>query len=616
MTPFPIPGPVASSAGDDVPASFPVPADAPHAPEPASSPPPLERRRAGGPKAMAIVRRLKALLKELNITVYQLSQLTSRPPFGKGTRSHIRDAFYAELESGQTPDIHQVAALARITGYRFIDWMTLFGYDVSALLSLQLRFHGERTVLLPTAVYDPLAMLPWVRRIDTTVELDRAQPLDALIDAIGYEPIGALERLNRRHYLYARVGRRDDMVRSRLAAGSIVRVDPSQTTVAPVGGLHRPIYLVQHLGGLSCCYVEQLDDDHVVLLPDDGATRVMRCRLGVEAVVLGTVDTELRRLPCGPDEAPPPPREKLQAPHRLHLFDPDAERRAGPGGFARIARERVGICFREAQTITRHLARLYDDKNYNVALGSLSDAETQNLLPRHIPKILSLCVVYGMDLWQYLRAGGVPVDELNGRPIPPQFLSDDPRTPDAARVPSTAVESSSTMAQATETIVSRLGDVPFFLLSSMTQVIGQDPLTLDDVFLWGPRERPLHPMLAGAVLLVVNRRQRRVPDAGVRQPSTHRLLYLIRLPSGQLVAGMCALDGDVLMVQPHNMARTPVLAYHTRDVEVVGRITAVVRSTSNGNGHAKAAAAGAPEPADTSRPRGESPGATMTTQSL
>ena len=32
-------------------------------------------------------------------------------------------------------------------------------------------------------------------------------------------------------------------------------------------------------------------------------------------------------------------------------------------------------------------------------------------LPRHIAKIISLCVVYGIDFWQFMQAGGTQVDD-------------------------------------------------------------------------------------------------------------------------------------------------------------------------------------------------------------
>jgi hypothetical protein len=52
---------------------------------------------------------------------------------------------------------------------------------------------------------------------------------------------------------------------------------------------------------------------------------------------------------------------------------------------------------------------------------------------------------------------------------------------------------------------------------------------------------------------------------------------------------MCALDGEVLLVHPHNTARAPVLTFHAQDVEVIGRIGAVLRQIGNGNGNGESA---------------------------
>src|SRR5262249_17469644 len=139
--------------------------------------PPSPGARERDRKPSSRVRRLKSFLESLDLTMYHVSQVTARPPFGKGTRAHIRDAFYAELDSGQTPDLPQVAALAKITGHRFIDWLALFGYHVADVLKLQLEFLTDRTVLLPNVLYDPLVMMPWVRRLDPHADLDHTQPL-------------------------------------------------------------------------------------------------------------------------------------------------------------------------------------------------------------------------------------------------------------------------------------------------------------------------------------------------------------------------------------------------------------------------------------------------------
>jgi len=541
-----------------------------------SVPVPRQNRVPGEPideKAANISRRLKVFLRSLGMTVYQISQLTARPPFGKGTRAYIRDALYAEIESGQMPDINQLAALAKLTGYRLVDWLTLFGYHVDDILRLQLELHTEHTILLPGTIYDSLVLTPWIRQFDAEADLGRTQSLVTLIDGLGHAPLGTLDHLNRRRFLYARVGRRDDMMRPRIIAGSIVRVDPTRTTVQP---RTRSMYLVQHHGGLSCCYVEQQDDQHLILLPDEISPRVMRCRTGTEATILGAIDLELRQFQETWPNLSKPARVERHNGH-AKLSDPMTKRIDGAGVYARVMRERIGVSFREAQNMTHQIAKYFDDPRYKIALGSLSDAETCDQLPRHISKIFSLCIAYSMDLWEYLRAGGLQVDELNGAPIPRPFLHDEDATAHSAHL--TPIVLGPDQNQATESVIQRLGEVPFFLLQSLESIIRQEQLSLDDVYIWGRRDLVLHPLLKGALLLLVNRRQRRVPDSRAHLSLVERPLFLIRTPDKRYLAGMCAVDGGTVLVQPHSRSLMPVLTYPARDVVVIGRISAVLRAT-------------------------------------
>jgi hypothetical protein len=545
---------------------------------PAGTPASFADSRTPEVKTAGISQRVKMFLRSLDRTIYQMSQATSRPPFGKGTRAYIRDAFYAEIDAGQMPDIHQVAALARITGYRLIDWLTLFGYRIDEVMRLQIELQRERTVLLPSTLYDPLRALPWVRRLDPDIDFRRTQPVATVIEALTYLSLGIVDRFKRRRVLYARVGRRDDMMWPHIGAGSIVRVDPSQTRIAPVGG-KRAVYLVQHIGGLCCSYVERLDDQYILLLPEDNGSSAIRYRVGTEAAIIGTIDLELRPLQPSPIDVAAFPRERSRNMSRIRPLDPESEDQSGPGVFVRTARERAGICFREAHALTRYFAAHFDDEHYSIALGSLSDVEAYDALPRHIPKILSLCIVYGMDLWRYLRAGGITLDALDGMPIPEEFLKD--KDCDAGESKSVHHPNGFEV-KALENVTAWLGDVPAFLLRSIGTIIGHDKLSLDDLYLWGGEERATHLVLQGAVLIFVNRRQRRIPEVRQRLILAERPLFLIRTATGQLTAGMCSIDGDMLLIYPHNPARSPVLSFRAQDTEVIGRISAVLRSIGTG----------------------------------
>ena len=513
-------------------------------------------------KAASIPRRLRAFLRSLGMTVYQISQMSARPLFGKGTRAYIRDALYAEIESGQMPDIHQLAAMAKLTGYRLVDWLTLFGYNVDDILRLQLELHRERTVVLPSTIYDPLALLPWIRQLSTSFNLERAHSLMSVIDAIGYVSLGELDQLNRRRFLYARVGQRD-LMRPSLVAGSVVRVDPTRTTVAPNGGL-RPLYLVRHLGGLSCCYVDLQDDQYVILLPDDDVYRVMRCRIGTEAIILGMIDLELRLLQGALPDLSAPQREERHN-GRARLSDPLTER--GAGAYARAMRERIRVSFREAQAITRRVAAHFEDDRYEIALGSLSDAETYDGLPRNISRIFSLCIAYCMDLWEYLRAGGVAVDELTAR----RFLDSSFAMRTGTQTAPRRSRSPRHQARTRRPRPRRTPGRSAFLPAAINRIDNQPGTPLArDMYIWSNGEPVFHPVLDRAMLLFVNRRQHRVPDLRSR-PAPGRAAAFPHPRARQALSGRDLRPRRRrLLVCPHSTSRMPVLAYPARDVVVIG----------------------------------------------
>jgi hypothetical protein len=55
---------------------------------------------------------------------------------------------------------------------------------------------------------------------------------------------------------------------------------------------------------------------------------------------------------------------------------------------------------------------------YSIGLGLLSDYEAMNRLPRHIAKIISLCIVYCLDIRELLEAAGVYIDDSSKMPLP------------------------------------------------------------------------------------------------------------------------------------------------------------------------------------------------------
>ena len=50
-------------------------------------------------------------------------------------------------------------------------------------------------------------------------------------------------------------------------------------------------------------------------------------------------------------------------------------------------------------------------------LGLLSDYEAMNKVPRHVAKIMTLCIIYGLHFCELLKAGGIYIDDSDKVPL-------------------------------------------------------------------------------------------------------------------------------------------------------------------------------------------------------
>jgi hypothetical protein len=54
-------------------------------------------------------------------------------------------------------------------------------------------------------------------------------------------------------------------------------------------------------------------------------------------------------------------------------------------------------------------------------------------------------------------------------------------------------------------------------------------------------------------------------------------MFLVQEPSGEFLSGVCSVDRGVLTVQPRLQTPTLLARFPARDVDVIGRITGVMR---------------------------------------
>jgi hypothetical protein len=103
---------------------------------------------------------------------------------------------------------------------------------------------------------------------------------------------GLRKRLEPKRYRYAVVGLKDDTMGDLIPAGSLVEVDVMQNAVQVFDWKsmrERPVYLVWHTDGHSCCWC-QLEGKELILLPYPLSRRpVRRLKVPREASVIGRV---------------------------------------------------------------------------------------------------------------------------------------------------------------------------------------------------------------------------------------------------------------------------------------------------------------------------------------
>lgn len=124
-------------------------------------------------------------------------------------------------------------------------------------------------------------------------------------------------------------------------------------------------------------------------------------------------------------------------------------------------------------------------------------------------------------------------------------------------------------------LIERWQEVPLFLRHSLGELTGLKSASLSDLFWVGGDDAPIHPWLAGASLVAVNRRVKKPAQA---KATLDQPLYLILERDGSYLCGCCALHRGELVV--HLYPGVPLGARRFRngvDAEVIGQVTAILR---------------------------------------
>ncbi len=220
---------------------------------------------------------------------------------------YISPESLVEVEQGSVPDIRRLLSLAQCLRVPYEQLLLLFDVDLQGMA----RYQVVPAVLTP-AVLSPVVLSPVALSEDQTTSSppiklqkdasDPASDFDAHIDPdetmlLGPEqwecvPAELRGRLHPDRYCYALIGLKDDTMGSILPPESLVEVDEQQAEVRRFEWKslrERPLYLVQHRYGYSCCWGEQQGNELTLLPHPLSQRKAMHFKTPHEAVVVGQV---------------------------------------------------------------------------------------------------------------------------------------------------------------------------------------------------------------------------------------------------------------------------------------------------------------------------------------
>ena len=519
------------------------------------------------PTSASIAEKVQSILASKGLTLYQVSQESERLS-GRSSPFFLPHNLYYDLRNERfRPRVHQIFTLSRITGFRFRDWLQIFGFDIENITRLQVLLPSKRTIMLDTSLTDRNDWVLWVRNRASLEAVPPIAPLSQLLERTSPRRIDSVAEDNQ-HFLYAKVGREDAFVFPDLVPGSIVRVNRNVGTDVSRkhdSELSNRIFLVEHSKGFCCCRIHFSENGIIVPIAAGLSYAQVALRCPREARVWGAVDFEFRPL-LGVEE-PDVPKDLARRWRPQPL--------PGQQGFGQLLKEvrrRLRISIREAAQTSRTIAELLKDGRYTTSSSSLSDYELSNTPPRDFHKIITLCSIYGLQFESAMREIGIKVAGSGTEPMPEHYL--------ARREPEPPGERSDEIRRTG--LLERLLDdceneVPFFLRDLLGYFSGSGHPSLDDFFWTGGEHGTLHPYVANSLVILLNRR-RKTPVHFASKPIWQQPSYVILRRDGRYLATCCGLEGDKLVVHPYGPDFHPSAEYrYHRDVDVVGQIVGIAR---------------------------------------
>ncbi len=243
-----------------------------------------------------------------------------------------------------------------------------------------------------------------------------------------------------------------------------------------------------------------------------------------------------------------------------------------PGQKLRLARDRLGLKFRDVQDASQKIAGKRHNDDFIVLASRLSDIETKGVIPS-VHRLYSLCAIYRLDFEEVLGWYGIDLSCM----IADGQSAEAPRTHElrsgAGRLGNVLFPLSLDpgfdpgRTSYLTRMIQRWGKIPLLLLDSLDLSGGlrYGIIGTDDWF--------MYPIVQPGSFVVIDESKRRIVNSGWTG-ELDRPIYFIEHRSGYY-CGWCLQQEERIAMLPHAASGCMPLTFDAGEVDIIGQVTAV-----------------------------------------
>lgn len=234
---------------------------------------------------------IRTLREERSIKASEIERISRGIADARGNPDfYVPHSTLADIESGAVPGIHKLFSLAVALKVSLNELLLPFGIDQGEIIPSDVKSSRDANVSSSPVLGEP--SFSFQLNFDTNTNSEETTLLKIQPHDLAILPAPIRTRFDLTRYRYASIGSGDDCMADLLPPRSLVEIDTAQNTVLVFAWQtlrERPIYLVWHANGHSCCWC-QSDGKELTLIPHPlSRQRVRRFRMPAEATVVGRV---------------------------------------------------------------------------------------------------------------------------------------------------------------------------------------------------------------------------------------------------------------------------------------------------------------------------------------